>query len=349
VSAAELSNASIDCAPASRLPAPAPARGWPLFAAIGVVWFATAVSAANLQPVTFNMRGGPREYIVATPARAVSGARPLVLLLPGETTTAANALGGGHAPSPLSAWLQIVDREQILVAALQPLKDEQGRTGWQDCRPDPSGRAKSSDAGLASAVISGLTAAGRADAHRTYVMGVSDGAIMAYRLAVELVPTPAAVAAVAGSMAEHSDCAGKVRPVSVLLVHGTSDPIVPYAGGAIDGSGRSTGRVLGFEATRDFWLKVDGLAQTEPVVLELPHHGGGSTHAVRSTYGPDAGPQVETIIIEGGGHAEPSLRYHYDKANLGRFGTQSRDFESAEAAWSFFKDKAAAGAAPASK
>ena len=44
--------------------------------------------------------------------------------------------------------------------------------------------------------------------------------------------------------------------------------------------------------------------------------------------------------MQDGGHVEPSLRYHYGWVYSRLVGTQNKDFESAEEAWRFFKDKA---------
>src|SRR5580765_2919223 len=98
---------------------------------------ALAVSAAPAaQRETRNIRveGQQREYILAAPDGAPAGRRPLVLVLHGHLGTADNAMGQGVRPSPLSVWPDVVDRERILVAALQGLKGSDRRTGWHDCR-----------------------------------------------------------------------------------------------------------------------------------------------------------------------------------------------------------------------
>jgi polyhydroxybutyrate depolymerase len=99
------------------------------------------------------------------------------------------------------------------------------------------------------------------------------------------------------------------------------------------------GEVLSAEATRDYWLRVDGLARTTPVSVIYPHLGADKTQASKATYGADSGPQVELITIEHGGHVEPSLRFHYGALYGQIVGTQNRDFESAEEAWAFFAPK----------
>ena len=106
------------------------------------------------------------------------GPRPLVILLHGHLGSTKNALGDGVRPSPLSAWLDIVDRERILVVALQGLKGPDGHTDWHDCRTDAPGNPRGDDVTFASAAARDLIAAGRVDAHRQYDMGTSNGAMM---------------------------------------------------------------------------------------------------------------------------------------------------------------------------
>lgn len=300
---------------------------------------APAVFAAGQQMLQIDVAGQQRDYILVTPDAMPTGSRPLVLLLHGHIGTAANALGAGLAPSPLSAWLDIADREKIWLVALQGLKGSDYRTGWRDCRSDDMRNPNADDVAFADAVAHALIAAGRVDPKRLYVMGMSNGAIMSYRLALEMTPTPAAIAAVSGTMAARADCTRNARPMSVLLIHGTDDPIVPYAGGGVGFGRRRVSEVLGAEATRDFWLRVDGLTAAVPTSYTFPHLAADDTTAVRTRYGSDTGPQVEFIAIEHGGHVEPSLQFHYGTFYSHLVGRQNRDFESAEEAWRFFAGK----------
>lgn len=301
---------------------------------------AASAQAALQQPLSISTPSGTRDYILAKSPNIAAGPRPLVIILHGHIGTAANALGGGKTPSPLSAWLNIADREQLLVVALQGLKGSDNHTGWHDCRLDATEDPAADDVGFVERVVNGLVQAGRADPHRIYVMGMSNGGMMAYRLALEMHPTPAAIAGVSSSMASQTACGQTPPKVSVLLINGTDDPIVPYAGGKVGLRGYKTGTVIGAEATRDFWLHTDGLADVPGIGYSFPHlSSSDSTRASKVTYGPNGGPQVEMVTIQNGGHIEPSLIYHYGWLYHQLVGTQNSDFESAEEAWSFFKDK----------
>ena len=310
----------------------------PLLASVAV----SPARAATPELEHIEAAGAQRDYLLDVSQGAKEGPRPLVLVLHGHLGTAANTLGGGRVPSPLSAWLDVAERESVLVAALQGLKGSDNRTGWHDCRSDADNNPQVDDVAFASRVAKQLVDDGRADPKRIYVMGMSNGAMMTLRLALEMQPAPAAVAAVAGTMAEKSECTGAPRPVSVLLIHGTEDPLVPYAGGGVGlGARRDRGSVVSVAATRDFWLRADGLQSAKPVEASFPHDGDDATRARKATYGTDAGPQVAIITIDHGGHVEPSRRFHYPALYTRIVGAQNRDFEAAEEAWAFFKTKRA--------
>lgn len=301
---------------------------------------ASSAQAAVQQQLSVATADGAREYILATPAQPVNGPRPLVILLHGHIGTAANALGQGKTPSPLSAWLNIADREQLLVVAAQGLKGSDNHTGWHDCRLDATEDPTADDVGFIERVVGGLVQAGRADPHRIYVMGMSNGGMMSYRVALEMHPAPAAIAAVSSTMAGQTACGETPRPLSVLMINGTDDPIVPYGGGKVGLRGYKTGTVIGADATRDFWLRADGLSGAPAVGYNFPHlNPADNTRANRLTWGPASGLQVEVITIQNGGHIEPSLVYHYGWLYHQLVGAQNSDFESAEEAWSFFRNK----------
>ncbi len=75
-------------------------------------------------------------------------------------------------------------------------------------------------------------AEGSVDPGRVFVTGVSNGAMLAYRYACEEAERVQAIASVAGSVTVE-DCRPS-RPVSVLELRGSADPLVPFEGGSPD-------------------------------------------------------------------------------------------------------------------
>ncbi|HEX9082844.1 MAG TPA: PHB depolymerase family esterase [Holophagaceae bacterium] len=300
------------------------------------------LSAAQVRPGSVTTAGGSRTYLLALPDGPARPGRPLVLLLHGHGGNARNSLGQGlgHA-SPLAAWLAIADREGVVVAALDGAKGPDGYPGWNDGRPGAVGDPSTDDLGFVRAVVDRAEKEQGVDPSRIYVMGMSNGAVMAQRLALDLDLPLAAVASACGSLPGEPP-AKAVRPLSVLLIAGTEDPIMPYLGGQVTLFKRPRGQVAGVEATLAYWRKVDGLTGP-PTVSDVPHLKGRQdpTRVEREVWGGPGGPQVELLKVVGGGHEEPSLRYDYGLVYRAVAGHQNRDLESAEAAWAFFKDKRA--------
>lgn len=78
-------------------------------------------------------------------------------------------------------------------------------------------------------LIASLIAQYEIDTTRVWVVGHSNGGMMAYRLACELSTRVTAIGVAAGALV--IDTCAPVRPVSALHVHGELDTVVPLAGG----------------------------------------------------------------------------------------------------------------------
>lgn len=309
---------------------------------------APAARAITLVPLAIETRDGERTGLVARPddSTRVRG-RPLVLLLHGHTGSAAQVLGQQKTASPMALWLDVAERETLLVAALDGTPGPDRQRGWNDCRRDAPGNPSTDDVGFVRETILRLRRDYGIDTTRIYAMGMSNGAMMTFRLALELKPPLAAFAAVCGSMADGGACGPPPRATSALIVAGTDDPLVPYQGGQVHFGKQDRGAVIGVEAAVDRWRVRDGLPTT-PRIAEIPHADSDDlTHATRFTYGNAAGPQVTFVRIDGGGHVEPSASQRVRRLYERVVGYQNHDFEIAEEGWAFFKDKRVAPPAAA--
>jgi polyhydroxybutyrate depolymerase len=85
------------------------------------------------------------------------------------------------------------------------------------------------DVAFFDALLDDLAGAYSIDRQRVLATGMSNGAMMAYRLAAELSDRIAAIAPVAGRMATEG-CRPR-RPVPVLHFHGTTDEFIPFPPG----------------------------------------------------------------------------------------------------------------------
>jgi polyhydroxybutyrate depolymerase len=125
------------------------------------------------------------------------------------------------------------------------------------------------------------------DESRVYATGLSNGGFMSHRLACEAADIITAVAPVAGVLGiAQTDCR-PTRPVPLLQIHGTADPLVPYDGGLLGDS---------VPDTMAAWARRNGC--TAPP-LEVFRQGEASCTTYRSCA---AGAEVSLCRVEGGGH-----------------------------------------------
>jgi polyhydroxybutyrate depolymerase len=148
------------------------------------------------------------------------------------------------------------------------------------------------------------------DPRRIFVVGHSNGGFMAYRIACDHSETVAAIVSVAGAMYDEPRKCRATHPVSVLQVHGSSDNVVPYPGGAINGvpmpSARTTVRDwatldgCALSATRAGPLDIATGADTSPGSTPLP---GAETVVMTFHRNCTAGSEVQLWTVNGVGHA----------------------------------------------
>jgi polyhydroxybutyrate depolymerase len=273
---------------------------------------------------------GPRHYLKAAPTRLPESRRPLVIVLHGGGASAAQVLGMAFPASPLSVWLEIAEQENLVVIAPNGYC-QRGKQAWNDGFADVASNPTVDDVGFIDTIIDRAIAEDGVDPERIYVIGVSKGGMLAYRIAAELGRRLAAFSAILAGMPERRTYPLPTIPLPALIVGCTSDPFIPYAGGKFRHTLRFLAPVIGIESTAAFWRQLAGL----PVTPSTESVGT----VVRRTWGDNpATLQVSMLKIDGG-HAEPSRKKRYPGLFSFFPGRQNADVEIAEEAWRFFKNK----------
>ena len=248
---------------------------------------------------------------------------PLVLVFHG---------GGGQAAGTetyMTHFSEPADRESFLVVYPQGVGNN-----WNDGRDNPSSTAATEnvdDLAFVLALIDAVAKEHPVDGKRVYATGISNGAIFAHYLAANHPEKIAAIAPVAGGLADpfHKQFHPK-EPVSVLILQGTDDPLVPYGGGNIRPGNR--GKVLATEETVKLWVQADGCAAEEDVPDKDPNDG---CTVKRFTYGNGKdGAEVVLYRIKGGGHTWPGGPQYLSERLIGRV---CRDLDGTAVIWEFFK------------
>jgi polyhydroxybutyrate depolymerase len=274
---------------------------------------------------TISVGGRDRTYRVHVPPR-VTGKVPLVVALHGGSWDGAKM----ESVSELDAT---ADRHGFIVVypdsipSARPVERQ-----WADGR----GTTKASlegvdDVAFISALIDKLSKEHAIDPARIYATGISNGGFMSFRLACELSDRIAAIAPVAATMPVDAAPACKpTRPLAVFAIHGTEDPLVPFAGGEVQGG--SGGKILSVADTMKLWATIDG-CDPKPVTSEVPDRAprdGMRTHRDVYTHC-KTGTDLVLYTVEGGGHTWPGGGFMDPKF----VGKTTRDFDASEAIWTF--------------
>lgn len=282
----------------------------------------------HLREIELLHNGLYRRYLLRVPpALDPAEPAPLVLCLHG---------GGGSADqmARFTSMSALSDEHGFLVA----YPDAMHRR-WEDGRIDRTAslrRTPIDDVGFLAAVIDDVSRRHTVDPKRVFATGPSNGGFMSHRLGIELSDRIAAIAPVIGGIAEPlADKVSPPNPVSVLIIQGTHDPLVPYDGGVVQAAGQERGRLIPTIEAVKRWVAANGCAD-EPSVEEQPDvdPNDGCRVTVTRYSGGRAGSEVILYRVDGGGHTWPGGRQYMPKRVIGRV---CRDFDATRTIWEFFE------------
>jgi polyhydroxybutyrate depolymerase len=291
---------------------------------------ALAALDAGDHDVTLRLAGTERSYRVHVPPGGMERPWPVVLNLHG---------GGGNARGHqrYTRMDALADRERFLVV----YPNGTGRFGdrlltWNagSC----CGLAKDrgvDDVAFLRAVVGDLAERVTIDRTRIYATGLSNGAMMAYRLAQDASDLVAAIAPVAGAAVVEQVSA--TRPVPIMHIHSVDDPRALYDGGLGPPFPMTNVRVLHspVEGMLAQWRRAESCPDSVRAGALLRGGPGNAHTATRLTWGPCRdGSEVVLWKLTGAGHVWPGGQLDYLTRVLGP-GTDVIDAN--REMWEFFK------------
>jgi polyhydroxybutyrate depolymerase len=258
---------------------------------------------------------------------------PLVIVLHGNTQTGADM-------AMRTSWPAMATREHFGVVFPDGLN-----RAWADFRPNANRAGRTppkgtDDVAFIVRLIEKFIADGTADPRHVYVTGVSNGGAMAMTMVCAHADLFAAAASVIMNLTdEAADACHPSRPVPMLMMNGTADPLIPYQGGR----GTSRFAMPGFwstEKTLAFWRRANGCDTRDADAADLDDRDKADQSTVtRISSRCPQGRDVVLYRINEGGHRMPGA---FPDARFRRlvdafFGPQNRDIDGAEAIWEFFR------------
>ena len=205
--------------------------------------------------------------------------------------------------------------------------------GWVDGRDATADERRGvDDVAFLGAMLDQLEADYAVDDKRIYATGISNGGFMSIRLALDMSDRIAAVAPVTANLQKELDHKKPSRPIPILFMNGTDDPLVPYDGGFVDVFGKKRGEILStYDSAVAFGTWNGCTEEREAVTLPDWAKRDGTRVHVHSGKGCEA--PVVVYRIEGGGHTWPGGVQYLPKAVVGRV---SRDIDGAKHIFAFF-------------
>lgn len=257
--------------------------------------FAKSANAADQQG-QLNVAGSERSFSVHVPSGEPPPAGfPVVLVFHG---------GGmqGEGMQRLTHMNELADARGFI--AVYPNGIDRH---WNDGRETI--KNPQDDVSFVSALIDQLERTDQVDRGRIYATGISNGALFAERLGCDLSLRIAAIAPVAGTLPTRTAAQCRPdKPVAVLQIDGTADPIMPFDGGDVSDLGGvgEGGEVLSVAQTAALWAQHNGcgargapqpltsIARLDPTrIVGMQYSGCPSTG------------RVSVLEVVNGGHAWP--------------------------------------------
>jgi polyhydroxybutyrate depolymerase len=289
---------------------------------------AAAQPQADLVESSIESGGATRRYLLSSPAT-----------------------GAGDDPLPLVLDFHGLGEGADIHAGMTQLGPLGAEEGFVTVFPHGTGQpvhwnvgtdAANPDVAYVTALLDTVEAERCIDTARVYATGLSNGAMMASTVACTMADRVAAVAPIAG-LTLPEPCEPS-RPVPVLTVHGTADPILLFNGGI--GTGVLTAALGGGEAAPTTTLPpdLDGAGYPETVRQWAEIDGCDvasaadervSDEVVHRTYDCPEDAPVEFYIVEGGGHSWPGSEFSRSIAQV--VGPTTTDIDASAEAWAFFQ------------
>lgn len=173
------------------------------------------------------------------------------------------------------------------------------------------------------------------DPKRVYVTGFSNGGEMTLTLACRIPEKITAIACIISNMGvEMAEKYKNGKPLPILIMDGTGDPVVPWNGGKVEMGGKVMGNLLSNDDTVKFWVARNGAGKNcSEENLPDTHPEDGSTVIRKSHKNSKNGAEVILYEIVNGGHTVPGMKSDKPANDKNRI---NMDINGFEVIWNFF-------------
>jgi polyhydroxybutyrate depolymerase len=276
-------------------------------------------AAAAAGHVTIDSGGARRTAVLVERERLKLGRRPVVVVLHGGS-------GSGARVRRNLGLEEAIRSHNVTLVYPDAINGH-----WGDAK-----ETAQRDIDFLRMLVDQLIANGTADRRKIFLVGSSTGGMLALRIACGRGGEAyAGIATIIANLpADIAESCQPAKPIPLMVINGTANPIVPYAGGTTKITDSKV-EVVSTDATLAPFAKVDGCADGR-TTMALPDKDpkDGTRSYVDKLNGCKA--PIELIRIEGGGHTIPG-RFSAGTTRGQPVGAHTNDFDAAHLIWDFFR------------
>lgn len=309
-------------------------KRWQVIPLLAVLlWLCGGIVGAT-SPKVFVHEGTVRHYDIYVPeSYDEETAMPLVMLLHGRGST-------GEIMRRLTEMDRFAEEHGFIAVYPDGIAREWNYTRGQPWVADNP----TDDTEFLTLLVEHLQTKYTIDTGRVYVAGLSNGGFMAQRLACEAPDTFAAFGAVAATgFTGLPELCSDTAPVPVMLIHGTADTIVPWAGHAVDAGGGQVFYIsLPAPETLTFWAAHNGCnPDFAQETIEADSAADDTQVRLFTDAGCEARGAVTFYAVLGGGHTWPGVSVA--STNRAALGRSTTIFHASDVLWQFFAQHTLSG------
>ncbi len=290
-----------------------------VFAAFSGVYAASDIEGK------FTVDGLTREYILHLPKNYGTESLPLVMVFHG---------GGGTAEQikDHTKFNKLADKENFIVVYPNSVDKN-----WNDGRIGDKLPMDRDDVKFISMLLDTLIANYKIRSGRVFATGISNGGFFSFYLAYKLSNRILGIAPVAANIPENlKDIWKTEKPISLMLINGTKDPLVKFDGGPVDFKDEEGGRGSSISTswTIKIWNENNSCLPGTKIEAIDDKEDDDCKAEMETYYKCGSGTKVVLITVKGGGHTWPGASQYLPKILVGPV---CKDFYATEMIWGFFK------------
>ena len=166
-----------------------------------------------------------------------------------------------------------------------------------------------------------------------FIVGMSNGGMMAFRLSCEIPDAISTIGVVASGMPKNLKYSCRFQKVNVIMIVETGDPLIPFKAGYVKFFKRKLGKVISVEELIHFRTKGKHCITTLVKILPDVDPNDGTTVTPKKYFCKDGG-KFYLYVVKDGGHTWPGGNRYLPEFMIGK---SNMDIDACQEIFHFFE------------